>query len=152
MGTVVYVHVDPIEIPGICVGLFDFVVWVVSPPEQQRGGLMIAMVGCVFRETSYVRAIIGKDPELDFDEPWLAHTLPVKMPALRCNERPEVIGNITDIGMLDAFKVEPFWKFGTVRRSGVSPVLPDQIPRCTKTFFMGIAILDDKPQHVFGVS
>jgi hypothetical protein len=38
MGAVIKVHVNLVEILGISVGLLDFIVWVVSPPEQQRGG------------------------------------------------------------------------------------------------------------------
>ena len=151
MRAVVEVHVDPIEIPGIRIGLFDFVVWVVAPPKKQRWRLMIAMIGFTCRKAGRMGAVVGENAELDVDSSRLAHALPVEVPTVRRDKRHQTFRNIANIGVLYPFKIQPFGNLCEVFARRIGPIRLDEIPRLSEALVMGVAVLDDQPEHTFRI-
>src|SRR5690606_20393348 len=124
--------------PGIGFGLCDLVVWVVTPPKKQHARLMVAMISAIGLKPGRMSAVIGEDAELHINASRLAHALPVEMPAIRRHKRHQALRDIADIGVLYAFKIQPFGNLREIFGRGISPIRLHESPGLAKALFMSI--------------
>jgi hypothetical protein len=72
------------------------------------------------------------------------------MPPLGREQRLQPIGNLADVRVPHALKVQPLGEFCSVLRRGIGPIGLVRFPVRAQPLLMGVAVLDDEPQHPVG--